>query len=211
LADVRDNSDFRQAETDAWFYLFTLVRSSDGDRPAENVTYTQLIAQPHVYRGKLVRVEGAVKRIEAVTPAENDLGIATLYRVIVQPAGRSVWPVIVYCRELPSGWNVGEPGRNRVEATGYFFKNLSYNSQAGMGLAPVIVCQTLEVHEAQPVERTIEDEPASMWSIVATALAIAAGVVAFVLWRTSATRSVAGHEDSARVGDALGKLAREGE
>jgi hypothetical protein len=208
LADVEDNSHFRNEETNAWFYLFSLVGAARG-QSAENVTYTQLVAQPHVYRGKFVQVEGTVKRVEAVTPAENDLGITELYRVILQSAGRSVWPVIVYCRELPQGWKVGEPGSNRVVATGYFFKNLSYNSPAGMGLAPVIVSQTFDVQELQPAAPAAEEKPVSIGTIVVSAVAIAAVFVAFVLWRTSESKT--NREDAAQVGEALRKLARGGE
>lgn len=209
---VRDNSDFRTDEKDAWFYLFSLVQSSPGNQPAEEVTYTQLIAQPHVYRGKLVRVEGAVKRIEAIAPGENDLGITTLYRVILQPKGHSLWPILVYCRDLPPGWVVGEPQSNQVVATGYFFKNLSYTWRDGLGLAPVIVCQSFAVREARHTQPVVKTAPVSIGTIVASALAIAGVVVVLVLWRTTTFEARANRAvEAAQVGDALQKLAQEGD
>ncbi|MEX2170863.1 MAG: hypothetical protein WD851_16215 [Pirellulales bacterium] len=212
LAAVRDNSDFRKDERDAWFYLLSLVPSMDGNQFVESVTYAQFVAQPHVYRGKLVRIGGAVKRIEAVEPGKNDVGITTLYRVILQPKGRSLWPIMVYCRELPSGWKVGEPASNQVEATGYFFKNLSYSWQDGMGLAPVIVCQSFSVREARATTPEVDQTVASMGAIVASAVAIAAAVIVLVLWRTGAVERKVGHDlEAARVGDALHKLAWEGD
>lgn len=212
LSEVRDNSHFRNEETDAWFYLFSLLSGSEGAIPSvPEVTYTQLVAQPHVYRGELVRVEGQIQRIEAVTPAKNELGIEKLYRVLLKPKGPAQWPITAYCLTLPAGWTVGEPPGNRVEVVGYFFKNLSYASHDGMALTPVIVSQSFSVRELAATAKPMDSDPIPIGRIFSVAFLVATAIVALVIWRTSSQDLETVEEDHADVEDALRRLAREGE
>jgi hypothetical protein len=213
LASVKDNSHFRGEETDAWFYLFSLLDGTEYTvEGVPDVIYTQLVAQPHVYRGRLVRVRGEVERIEEVEPAKNDLGIEKLYRVILKPAGKSSWPITAYCLTLPAGWSVGEPPNNKVLVIGYFFKNLSYAWQNGMALTPVILCQSFSVREVAAPPTVAADRPMPVGKILGIALAIAIAFVALLVWRTTAWGAPVRHDDEAsRVGDSLRQLSREGE
>lgn len=212
LADVKDNSDFQNSEADAWFYLFSLL-PEDKLSPRNEVTYTQLIDQPHVYRGKLVTVRGEVVRIEQLPAGENNQGIEHLYRVLLRPPGRALWPITAYCRELPEGWTTGKPLTNQVLVTGFFFKNLSYAWQDGMGLTPVIVARSFSVLEKTEPE-VLADGNATppLGILLLTAAAIAAAVVLFIVWRTTAMeKSQQLNDDSRQIGESLSRLAREGE
>lgn len=183
LAPVRDNAPFRAAETDAWFALLAALQEADltNNTPAAPVTYTQLVNQPQAYRGRTVRVRGTVERVEPQQPAENELGIAEYYRVILRPAGREVWPVAVYTLEAPPT----SQGASPASATGVFFKNLSYQSAAGAGLMPVVLAKAVDV--APVAGRAVVSRRApnaqELTIMVATAAAIATAVVGWIALR----------------------------
>jgi hypothetical protein len=144
LKTVEDNTYFRTAEKDAWFHFFELVQKEEiGPAQGVPVEYAQLVDQPNVYRGKLVTVRGTARQITQEKPADNDLGIASYYQVVIQPADGANWPIVVYCLELPKGTAVGDRVSLDVSVTGLFFKKLSYTWRDGLGIAPVIVARTL--------------------------------------------------------------------
>lgn len=142
LAGIRDNTFFRDEETEAWFYLLDRVGRETPTRQS-TVGYAQLANQPDVYRGKWVRIVGTAKRVEKVTPAKNDYGIESLYRVIVSPEGSGVWPITVYLRKAPTSGAASVPLNETIElpisVDGYFFKNLSYRWEKGLGITPVVL------------------------------------------------------------------------
>ena len=105
---------------------------------ATGVTYAQLVSQPTAYRGKLVTLQGTVRRATLERPAANDLGIESYYRLIMQPEGDSL-PIFVYCLSLPEHYPRGEQVEFQAAIVGYFFKNLSYQSDGGPTIAPVVV------------------------------------------------------------------------
>ena len=109
------------------------------------VTYVQLVDQPRAYRAKVVTVRGTVRQVTEQTPAENDIGLESYYRLVVQPSDGTVWPFFVYCLELPEDFAEEQDPAIDVTATGYFFKNLSYRWQDGLGIAPVILAKTVTI------------------------------------------------------------------
>lgn len=144
LDTIEDNTYFRTAEKDAWFHFIELLQKAAIDSgQAVNVEYAQLVDQPEVYRGKLVTVSGTARQITQEKPAANDLGVTSYYRVVIQPADGANWPIIVYCLELPQGISPGDDLSIAVNATGLFFKKLSYKWRDGLGIAPVIVARSL--------------------------------------------------------------------
>jgi hypothetical protein len=148
LKVVEDNTYFRNGEKEAWFHLFGILNNTPATGIAAastaEVGYVELAEQPHVYRGRLVTVRGAVRQVAEQTPAENELGIGSYYRVVIQPTNGSDWPIFVYCLHLPEGVSVGS-NSGAVAATGFFFKNLSYRHQAGLGIAPVLLARQIEL------------------------------------------------------------------
>ncbi|MCI0333724.1 MAG: hypothetical protein L0228_10945 [Planctomycetes bacterium] len=154
LNTIEDNTYFRNAEKDAWMHFLELVKKDDID-PAQsvNIDYVQLVDQPNVYRGTLVTVRGAARQITKENPAENDLGLTSYYRVVIQPADGANWPIIVYCLQLPSGVSTGDEISFDVKASGLFFKKLSYKWRDGLGIAPVIVSKSIEPSEGESQNR----------------------------------------------------------
>ncbi|TWT86817.1 hypothetical protein Mal64_36470 [Pseudobythopirellula maris] len=142
LESIKDNAPFRAKEREAWFAL--LERLDDPDHEAELAKnaaaagYAQLVAQGDAYRGRAVRVAGVVRRVERVDPGENAVGLTSLYRVVLQGDGDSVWPITLYTIQEPPP--VGEtPAAGWAE--GYFFKNLSYRWEEGVGVSPTVLAR----------------------------------------------------------------------
>ncbi|MEN1679802.1 MAG: hypothetical protein AAGJ46_09420 [Planctomycetota bacterium] len=176
FADVADNTYFRVDEQAAWFETLAELRDRGGPAEAEPVTYALLVNQPDRYRGVGVVVSGSARIVEAVKPAENDLGIERLYRVTVQPAGGEVWPITLYCLAAPEGVAVGEPIQLPVEARGYFFKNASYRWQDGVGVTPAVLCQSLAT-VAPAVVRQQVAKPVDPWFVLAAALLLSLSMI----------------------------------
>ena len=51
----------------------------------------------------------------------------------------------MYCLELPEDFPESDDPAIDVTATGYFFKNLSYRWQDGLGIAPVILAKSVTI------------------------------------------------------------------
>ena len=147
LESIRDNTYFRSVETEAWFHLLDILQKSLPEELAAaslgEVGYVQMVQQPHVYRGRLVTICGTVRRAEVVEVAENNIGLQTYYLLTVRPAGRQIWPIRIYCLELPDGFPLGEDVSASVVAHGFFFKNWSYQWEGGPGLAPILLARTV--------------------------------------------------------------------
>ncbi|MEN0111022.1 MAG: hypothetical protein AAF805_09885 [Planctomycetota bacterium] len=140
LTVIRDNAPFRSAETPAWDASIAWAAAAEPADAAPRVGYASLAGQPDAYRGRVVTVAGEVRRIEAVTPADNDAGVTQLWRVVLAPEGGGVWPIFVYTTSPPP--SLQEPPYP-AWATGVFFKKLSYPTADGVGVAPVIVASAL--------------------------------------------------------------------
>jgi hypothetical protein len=147
LAAIRDNAPFRNAEEQAWFAMLAAVQGRSAAELASQSLGTasaaQLIAQPHAYRAKLVTIHGTARRITSERPAANDLGIASYDRLVIQPRGEAV-PIFAYCLTLPAGFPRGDEVAVDVAVTGLFFKNLSYQSENDLAIAPVILANEVE-------------------------------------------------------------------
>ena len=144
---VRDNTYFRTAESAAWFRLLSILqRASAQELEAASigdVSYVQLAQQPHVYRARLVTVRGTVRQVTDEQPAANDIGLKSYDRLVIQPAGGGNWPIFAYVLELPAGFPQGKDVAAEVSVTGFFFKDLSYAWQDGLGIAPVLLAKTV--------------------------------------------------------------------
>ena len=163
LDGVQDNTFFRKEEQGAWFAMLAELKETDPERLASEgmvISYAQLVSQPGVYRGRLVRIAGEVLRIETVAPAENDLGITQLYRVTLKPSGGGVWPITLYTLQPPA--EAGGPNAPATaSASGFFFKNLSYRWEEGVGVTPVVLAQRLETVLLANQPKIATEPPAS--------------------------------------------------
>lgn len=146
LGRVRDATMFRDADTDAWFQVWTTLRVGGPKalaraRPRE-VSFRELFGQPRSFRGRLVRMRGTLHRVEQLTAPRNDYGVDRYWQCWMEPAGGPSSPVVIQCLSLPEGLPTGMDVDEPVEVTGYFFKNYAYNAADAIRVAPVIM--TLE-------------------------------------------------------------------
>lgn len=183
LKTIENNSQFVEEETEAWFHLWELLlQASDEELQSASmgkVVYPQLIGQPLVYRGRIVEFTGIVRRIETVQPAENDLGIERLYRVVVQPGQHGQMPVSVYCLDESAESRLGDS--MRVKA--FFFKNRVYKHEEGIDLMPVLLARTYSPQKKVVPLATDKQLPPA-WQLVALAGAMAAVVVIAIATRS---------------------------
>jgi len=143
LSKVKDRTFFRGAEQEAWFNLFARLQATDPKELTQAsqgpVTYTQLLKQPDVYRGRLVTIQGTVLKEEMALAEANKLGIQSYHRLWVHPEGGGPSLAVAYCLKLPESFPQGDKLRSQVQITGYFFKNWSYPWENGLALAPVLL------------------------------------------------------------------------
>jgi len=188
LDAIEDNTYFRPAESAAWFGMFERLQklSPAQFRSADipELTYAQLLKQPDVYRGKLVTIHGTVRREEIETPAQNDLGLTSYHRLIIQPRGGGHWPFVVYALELPPEFPRGDTLNAPAMVTGYFFKNWSYAWEDGLGLAPVVLARTVDWQPAPVATPRRAISKQGVPKIIAAASVFAALAVWLVLRNT---------------------------
>jgi len=194
---VQDNTAFRTAESEAWFGLFARLKELPVVQLAQmsvgQVSYAQLLRQPAEYRGHVVTLRGRVLREERQQPAGNDLGIDSYHRLWLQPQGGGQWPFVVYCLELPKGFPHGDQQRSSVTVTGFFFKNWSYSYDEGMGLAPVVLANSLEWNKR--VARRMR-QPISLqsWTWGIFGVGFFAVAVAWLVFHNTRRRPTAPHK-----------------
>jgi hypothetical protein len=186
LSSVRDNTYFRPQENAAWFAVFDWLKQAKSELEADSlgeVSYAQFIDQPQVYRGKLVTVRGTIKREELLDAPANEIGIKRYHRLILRPAGGSVWPIVVYCLELPANFPRGSTTNAEVDVKGVFFKNWSYSWQGGLGLAPVVLAQTVDWYPMVAIKRPRANISAQGLIAATAAAGVIATFVGWFVWR----------------------------
>ncbi len=220
LALVQDNTYFRPKEAEAWFGFFERLQQMDEQQLREltlgELTYTQLLKQPQVYRGQVVTIRGTLRREELEQSPENSLGIESTHRLVIQPRGGGHWPMVVHCLELPENFPHGEDPKTPVSVTGFFFKNWSYAWQGGLGIAPTLLARSIDWQPVvvQPVRRTVSS--AGLTKILSAAFAFAVVAVLLIIRNTRrpprvspASKSITFPEESSveTVHEQLQKLA----
>ncbi len=189
LGRVRDDTVFRAAETGSFYNLLEVLNTA-GEQELEkaslgDVSFTQLYTQPKEFRGDLVTISGAVRRVQAKRLAANASGIEQYYQVILEPNDRA-YPVVVYCLELPDGFPSGERLNEPATLTGFFYKRWAHMSGKGISTWPLLLAKTIDWRpEARPA---IAPRPQFNRQTLLAALFIATVVsllvVLFVLSRT---------------------------
>ncbi len=100
------------------------------------VTFAHLHNEPQRYRGKVVRIDGMLRRVRRFEPflIEKQAGIKDVYEVWLvndkYSARGQVNPVCLLCTQLPPGIKVTEDihGAIPVSFVGYFFKKYRFTS-----------------------------------------------------------------------------------
>lgn len=185
LAKVKDNMALRGAEHDAFFHLFQVLQLSSAEQLAASkppeVTYRQLFQQPTAYRGQLVTIQGAIRRVTHIKPvAKNQYGITEYYEIIFQPEDRVDMPLFVYALELPPQFPEEGELREDATVTGFFLKNMLYPAKRDNYSTPLLLAKSFQwaPRAARPKQ---EVDMSTMIYILIGTLVVGLSVVGIVI------------------------------
>jgi hypothetical protein len=210
LGEVRDDTVFRSAESDAFYHLLEILKDTDEQKleaAASPVTFTQLFTQPKEYRGEVVTVEGALRRNESLPARQNEYGIEKYSKLVIQPNDRAE-PLLVYCLEPPDNLPLGDKLNQPIKATGFFYKRQAGMSGDGIRTWPLVLAKTVVVAPPPAPLGHKEAEPISPMIAVVGSVCASLAVIWFVLGRTK--RGVKFQLPSAGSPQAESVLARHG-
>jgi hypothetical protein len=201
LADVRDDTVFRPAEADAWFHLFQVLARSDPARleaaSLGTVGFVPLYKQTNAYRGRLVTVQGTVRRAHPLSAPPNAYGISGYWMCWLQPAGGPDAPIVVYTLEMPTGFPSGMELREAAAFTGFFYKRWAYEAREGTLTAPLVLARTGRWTPAT-AEGPPQPPPAGRFALVMMGAAALGVVIALLVYRASRARGASAHAPVAR-------------
>lgn len=218
LAQVRDDTVFRDTDLDAWEQTFVTLRDTGRAAleraPAPRVSFSELFGQPRSFRGRLVRLRGTFHRLERLAAPANHDGIDAYWQGWLEPAGGPATPIVIHCLALPAGMPTGMRIREPVEVVGYFLKRHAYAAADTVRVAPLVLV-------LEPIRRPAPASPggASLgtWALVSMTALILATVLGIRLagWQggrpeaaapVDLSAALAGHEPCSPA-EALGRLA----
>ncbi len=223
LAKVRDDTFFRDADTEAWEQTFVTLREAGVERlrraEASRVSFGELFGQPRSFRGRLVRLRGTLHRLERLKAPENHYGFDDYWQGWLELEGGPATPVVVHCLRLPEGMPSGMKIREPVEITGYFLKRYAYAAADDVRVAPLVM--VLEPVRRPPSPAVTGASSLGTWAIVSMAALFAATVLGIRLaGRPTGRReasppvdlsaALAGHEPFSAA-EALRRLGDDGE
>lgn len=154
LDTIRDKTRFSTDDHASSYNLLDVLNRTDEEKlraaSPEDVTYAQLFHQPRYYRGRLVTVSGRVARVIREPLPKNKYGITHYYEVVLDPNVRPNSPILLYSLNLPKDFPTGDGLSEKVEATGFFFKNGAYKSGDGLRIAPTVLSKILHWEKPPP-------------------------------------------------------------
>lgn len=143
LKNIRDDTVFRSAEAIVWFSWCALMQDADGiavgQVSSQPIGFLQLFRQPDEYRGRLVRVDGIVRRAHHVPAHANEEGIDSYWQCWLFTDEGSTNPIVVYALDMPDGFPTGMELYEQVAFNGLFFKRWAYEARGGTMTAPLIL------------------------------------------------------------------------
>ena len=148
-----------QNASEAWAYHNFLVAAAKTTPEAfarsvdARVTLFHILNQPKTYRGRVLHVEGRLKRLFHWDPTEleGQEGVHDVYEGWITADAANSPLVWVLFADLPPGLTLKQEGKadNRVSFDGYFFKLASYKAgdatKAKMLEAPLLIGRTVHL------------------------------------------------------------------
>lgn len=189
LEPVRDNTlGVRSDEVPAYFAILARARDlPPAELEAASLGPTEfrvLMLDSTSFRGRVVTVEGQVRRLVPFKPLPNDERFTQLYEAWLFSEDSGNNPFCIVFSELPEDFPRGEllEPPVHVRVTGYFFKREGYASEGGMHVAPLLLAKRLK-RTASAGSLGPAPPPASLgrWILVIT-LSLA-GLLAVTLWK----------------------------
>jgi hypothetical protein len=151
-----------------------------------DLTYAQVFAEPHLYRGEVIHIEGRLKRLSRLEPPieAKAQGVTDLYEAWIFNDVYGMNPFCALFTQLPMGLSdlVGEKkiqGFVEVAFDGYFYKKFRYKAADSREHtardAPVFIGRTLTVRSLP------EPTPAAPDEMSSQVLTLFLGIVAFTV------------------------------
>jgi len=158
LAKVEDSSPFRASDFEAWSQIFDNMRAANAQdlsvKHAPLVQFGQLFQQSKLYRGKLVTIQGTVRRCVKLPPNSLDERAGNLWQLWVFSGGDNS-PIVIYSMNLPEGFPVGSEIHETVSLQAVYFKKWVYAAQGGTMTAPLLLARNVNWQAPAVVEREI--------------------------------------------------------
>ncbi len=182
LAQVVDNAPFRSDDFEAWAQIFDRLRATSqrefAAQGAESVQFSQLFQQSSVYRGRLVRISGTVRRCVEIAPSKLDARAGGMWQLWLFAGGESS-PIVIYCQDLPDEFPRGAQITQQVSLQGVYFKKWVYPAQGGTMTAPLVLAKTIDWQPSGSSPKGPSQRELILSSIVTVVGAI---VVIAVIW-----------------------------
>ncbi len=205
LEPITDNwLGIRDHEANAYYTLIAKARKlpttlieSHGER---NVDYSVLMTDSKHYRGKLITIEGTVRRLKRIPltekTAQEQHGMDHYFEAWMFTSSSGENPYRVICSLLPEGITLPKDEKTEWEATvtGYFFKRQGYPSQGGFHVAPVLIAQRIQPvrSEGESTAPTTGDMGLAPY-VIGLALMIALGL-GVMIWRFNKSDKAFGNQ-----------------
>jgi hypothetical protein len=187
LSAVKDNTRLRlrgNEEAEPYYYVLDFASRIDPaqleSRGRRDLTFAQFLTAPADYRGELVHLHGAVKRLIQYEAGPNDYGIEQLYEAWLFTEDSFNNPYVVICTHIPEAMPMGEVSE-RVRVAGFFFKNNAYNAGDVPRVAPMILAHRLVW--LRPPPESAGPGPGKMFPWLVGMSLLAAGALIFWLHR----------------------------
>lgn len=184
LARVQDNRTHEHPEeAAAWFNLWRILRVNDDEfidpESTGPATFGELFEQPEFFRGKLVTLEGTVRRAEYVRAAKNNSAeVAGYYRLILRLRGGPSRLIFLYTLQLPKDFPIGDQIDAQIKATAFFYKNWLYSdANEHSWIAPVLLAKSVR-WQKEPAP----GNPITLSMAIITTLGIALFSVLLARW-----------------------------
>lgn len=192
LERVRDDTVFRADDGPAWFAIWArLAEERAGERrppPSRRVSFAQLFEQPDSFRGRRVRFEGTIRRLQEVASPANDAGVERTWQAWVEPAGGPPTPIVVYFLDIPEGTPTGMRVDVPVVVEGVFFKRWAYQASDAIRLAPLVMA--VSPRPAPRIETGRGTSPLAGWALLSMVCLVAVTAAALRLASPRAARRV---------------------
>lgn len=158
LALVEDSSPFRASDFEAWSQIFDNMRDATAqDLSAENaplVQFGQLFQQSKLYRGKLVTIQGTIRRCVKLPPNPLDERAGNLWQLWVFSGGDNS-PIVIYSMHLPDGFPVGNEIHETASIQAVYFKKWVYAAKGGTMTAPLLLARNVNWQAPATSQREI--------------------------------------------------------
>lgn len=195
LDGIIDDTYFHRDEHAAWFHLLQVLNQTPSQTLESyslgRTSYLQLNGQIELYRGRLVDIEGTIRRVERYDAPANTAGIASYWRCWLFPNDGPQLPIVIFLLNAPPDLAEATELEYPVRLTGIVYKRWAFRSVEELTTAPVVLAknitsQVASVAESQPF-RAPMPRNARRWLVAG----IAASSIALVWLLYRATETTA--------------------